>query len=92
MLKVIKFSAEWCGPCKMFAPIYDKVKTDFESTEIEFQKVDVDKDGEMAIQFNIMSVPTVVFIKDGKEAHRFSGAYDEAELVDIIKTLTKEDK
>jgi thioredoxin 1 len=72
MIKVIKFSASWCGPCKALAPVMDEVKK--ENPGISFEDVDVDTQAEQTVKFGINAVPTVVVLKNDSEVHRFSGA------------------
>jgi len=69
---LIDFSATWCGPCKMLAPTIDQLSGEFEGRAI-IAKIDIDQAPETAQKFGIMSVPTVVYIKDGEEVGRDSG-------------------
>ena len=64
-LEVLKFSASWCGPCKVLAQTLAGVEG--------ITNIDIDKDMETARKYGIRSVPTMVFLKDGKEVHRQSG-------------------
>lgn len=67
-MKILKFAAEWCGPCKMLS------KTLEGYTGIEIQEIDIDKDQEVAIRYNIRGVPTLVLLDDnGAEVRRKSG-------------------
>lgn len=59
---VIDFNASWCGPCKMLNPVLDELSKDF-----DIIKIDVDKNQDIAAHYQIMSVPTLVYIKDGKQ-------------------------
>ena len=68
----VDFYAEWCGPCKMTAPIIEQLAT--EQKDITFYKVDVDKNSELASQYSVFSIPTFVIFKDGQIAAQFSGA------------------
>ena len=70
-LVVKKFSATWCGPCKMLAPMFEEVKKGFES--VRFENIDVDEQFEIAAQYGVRAVPLVVIERDGKEIQRFSG-------------------
>ncbi len=73
MIKFIDFYADWCGPCKLMDPIFREIESEYEG-KIEFQKVDVESEGEMAAKFGIMSIPTFVILKDDKEIDRRTGA------------------
>lgn len=72
-LFVIDFTAKWCGPCKMIAPLFDEMSEEFSDSCI-FVKVDVDEAPEISAAHNVMSMPTFLFIKNGKVVDRFSGA------------------
>lgn len=83
MLKVIRFHAVWCGPCKMLTPQIEQVKQ--ANTDIEFIDVDVDKDEEgLTAEYGIMGVPAVVFVKDGEVVDRFSGFRPTEQIQEII--------
>ena len=73
MLKLIDFYADWCGPCKIMSPIFEEIEKDYEG-KVEFQKVDVEAEQDMAAKFQIMSIPTFVILKDDKEIDRRTGA------------------
>jgi thioredoxin 1 len=81
MLTIKYFTAAWCGPCKMFGPIVDKVKAD---TGINIQKIDVDNNKDMAIQYGVMSVPTLIFEREGTVVYRRTGVTSYNELITII--------
>lgn len=70
---LIDFYADWCGPCQVMKPVFAEIEKDYTS-KIEFKKVDVDADSAMAAQYGIMSIPTFVILKDGKEVSRKLGA------------------
>lgn len=72
---LIDFSASWCQPCKALAPTIDKVAEDYQG-KMQVYKVDIDNAQETAASFGIMSVPTCIFFRDGKEVDRFLGNAD----------------
>jgi thioredoxin 1 len=85
MLSVIKFSAQWCGPCKRLAPIYDSIKA--AAKDVDFKEIDIDDSPAMAAQYNIMSIPTLVFEKDGVEISRLVGLVKEADIKKAIDEM-----
>jgi thioredoxin 1 len=85
MLKVTKFSASWCGPCKVLAPIFNEVKS--EVGDVMYQDVDVDQNSDLAIQYKVRGVPTIVIEKDGQEVKRIVGMSTKANLVSTINSL-----
>jgi thioredoxin 1 len=84
---LVDFSAEWCGPCKMMAPILKEVKKELGDTTTII-KVDVDKNPQAASEFQIQGVPTLILFKNGKPLWRQSGVVPKAGLVEIIKKFT----
>ena len=72
---LVDFSASWCGPCKALAPTIDRVAGDYDG-KIAVYKIDIDNAPESAASFGIMSVPTCIFFRDGKEVDRFMGNLD----------------
>jgi len=70
---LIDFFAEWCGPCKMMAPVLDEVARDYEG-KLKVVKVDVDESGETAARFGVTAMPTFILLKNGQEAYRRIGA------------------
>ena len=81
-LKVIKFEASWCAPCKVMKPVFDKVMA--ETNAVEFETVDIDKEADKAIDMNVMSVPTVILVKSGKVVDRFVGTCTAKDLLELI--------
>jgi thioredoxin 1 len=72
---LVDFSASWCQPCKALAPTIEKVAGDYKG-RMDVYKVDIDNAQESAATFGIMSVPTCIFFRDGKEVDRFTGNAD----------------
>ena len=85
MLKVTKFSASWCQPCKVLAPIFNEVKSAVGG--VSFQDVDVDQSSDLAIQYKVRGVPTIIIEKDGQEVKRIVGMSTKATLVSTINSL-----
>ena len=82
MLKVLYFTAPaWCGPCKMFGPTFDKAMME---TGTNYQKIDVDQNKDLALQYGVMSVPTLIFEQDGVVTNRRTGVCSYNELVTMI--------
>ena len=69
---LVDFWATWCGPCKMLAPVIEQLGTQYEG-KVVVGKVDTDEQPALAMQFGIMSIPTVILFKDGKEVERKVG-------------------
>ena len=73
MIQLLDFYADWCGPCKIMLPVIEELENKYEG-KVEFKRIDVEADGQMANQYGVMSIPTFVIVKDGKEADRKLGA------------------
>lgn len=74
---LVDFWATWCGPCRMISPAIEQLATEYEGRAI-VGKVDVDTQSDLAMQFGVMSIPTVVILKDGVEVDRKVGAMPKA--------------
>jgi thioredoxin 1 len=70
---VVDFTATWCGPCQQLAPHIDQLATELDG-KVEVVKVDVDNESALASRFKVMSVPTVIYFKDGEEIGQTRGA------------------
>lgn len=88
MITLIDFYADWCGPCKIMAPVFAELETEYEG-KVEFKKVDVETNGAMAQEYRVMSIPTFVILKDGKEKDRRMGAMPKEVLKDWIESNLK---
>lgn len=84
---LVDFSAEWCGPCKMMAPILKDVKKEL-GDSVNIIKVDVDQSPQAAQAYQVQGVPTLILFKNGKSLWRQSGVVHKASLVGIIKKFT----
>ena len=71
-LLMVDFWADWCGPCKMLAPVIEGLGDDYEGKAV-VGKINVDEEQELAIRYGVMSIPTVIFFKDGEEVARKVG-------------------
>ena len=69
----VDFYADWCGPCKMMSPVIDNLAEEYEG-KIKVGKVNVDENGDLAVRYGIMSIPNMVFFKNGEVADRVVGA------------------
>ncbi len=83
---LIDFWATWCGPCKRLGPIIEEIAKDFAGKAI-IGKCDIEENDELTEQFGIMNVPTVVFLKDGKEVDRVVGLAMKNVYEDKLKAL-----
>ena len=80
---LIDFYADWCGPCKMLSPIIDEVAE--ENSDIKVVKVNVDDSQDLAMKYQVMSIPTLVVIKNGEEVNRSVGLIDKSQVLNLIK-------
>lgn len=88
-LIVLEFFADWCNPCKSFKPIIEYVQNIYYPKGILFTRIDSDGFPEVSQQFNIMTVPNLLFIKDKKAIHRQSGLMTKTQLIDLIESILR---
>ena len=81
-ITLVDFYADWCGPCKMIAPIIEEIAN--ERTDITVGKVNVDNDAEIAIKYGVSSIPTLIVFKDGKETDRVVGIRQKGDILAML--------
>ncbi len=79
---LLDFWASWCGPCKMIAPIIDEIAE--EHPEIKICKVNVDEEQELALKYNVMSIPTLFVVKDGEIVNTSMGAKPKHQILELL--------
>ncbi|MBW6432091.1 thioredoxin, partial [Patescibacteria group bacterium] len=80
---VVDFYADWCGPCKMMAPIFEEAAK--EAKDAKFGKLNVDEAREMAMRYGVMSIPTLIVFKDGEVKNQVAGVQDKETLIKMAK-------
>lgn len=85
-VELLDFSATWCGPCKMQHPILEEVKAKM-GDKVELKVVDVDENQALAAQYAIQAVPTLIILKDGEIAKRFTGVTTAAVLIEELNKV-----
>lgn len=82
MVKVLKFTAAWCGPCKTLAPIIEQLRTEM---SVDIEDKDIDFNMELARDFDIISIPTMVVLKNDKEVDRIIGLSNKKHIQNTIE-------
>jgi len=82
-LAIVDFWAPWCGPCQMLGPVMEELAARYEGKAL-VAKVDTDEEGDLARRFGVMNIPTVVFLKNGREFDRKVGAYPAEAYAEIL--------
>ena len=85
-LVMVDFWATWCGPCKMFAPVVEEIANE-NHPGIKVGKVNVDEEPDLAGQYRVMSIPTLIFFKGGKQVATSVGAKSKKEVLDMAERL-----
>ncbi len=80
---LLDFWASWCGPCRMVSPVVDEIAA--ENADIKVGKVNVDEQHELAANFNVMSIPTLLAIKGGKVVNKAVGAMPKQQILNLVK-------
>lgn len=81
---LVDFWASWCGPCKMMGPVVEQIAEDM-GDSARVCKINIDEQPELASQYNVMSIPTFILFKDGKEVNRTIGAMPKEELARLFE-------
>ena len=87
-LVLVDFWATWCGPCRMQAPILEKLSEELSDDELKILKMDVDENPETARAFGIMSIPTLLFKKDGQVVKQVAWVHTAAQIKAIVAELS----
>jgi thioredoxin 1 len=85
MIKVKRFTATWCGPCKQLAPAFMQLQSEFPG--VSFETIDVDQNKQTTADYMVTSVPTVVIEKNGQLVQRYTGVQPKTTYAGIIKSL-----
>ena len=88
---LVDFWAPWCGPCRMIAPVIDELAEDFDG-QAKICKVNTDEQQELAVKFEVRSIPTIIFMKDGQKVDQMVGAASKEVFADKIKSLLDDDE
>ena len=81
---LVDFYADWCGPCRMMSPIIDEIAEELQDS-VKVGKVNVDENQELAIKYDVMSIPTIIILKNGMPVKTFLGVTDKNEILENLK-------
>ena len=80
---LIDFYADWCGPCNAMAPVIEELAKELE-VKVKVGKINVDENPDIAVEYNVMSIPTLIVFKNGKEEKRLVGLRNKEELINLF--------
>lgn len=80
---LVDFWASWCGPCKMIAPVVEEIADEFEG-RVKVGKVNVDEEAELSINYQVMSIPTILIFENGKVVNKAIGYRGKEELIELL--------
>jgi thioredoxin 1 len=86
---LVDFFAEWCAPCKMITPLVEEISKEYQG-RLKVVKINIDSSPDIASKFLIMSIPTLLYFKDGKEVSRTVGAVSKKDILEEIKKIIQE--
>lgn len=84
-LVLVDFWAEWCGPCHMFGPIIEKVNDEVKSKDIKIGKINIDENQKIPSTYSIMSIPTLIFFKNGQMIDQMVGVHSKEKVIERIE-------
>lgn len=85
MVKLLDFWAVWCGPCKIMEPVLEELQKELKG-KVEIEKINVDENPQKASEYGVMSIPTYVVLKNGKEVARKIGVTAKQELIKLLQS------
>lgn len=80
---LVDFYADWCGPCNVMAPVIEELAKELEG-KVKVGKINVDENPDIAVEYNVMSIPTLIVFKNGKEEKRLVGLRNKEELINLF--------
>ena len=81
---LVDFYADWCGPCRMMSPIIDEIAEEM-GESVKVGKINVDNNQELAIKYDVMSIPTIMVFENGNPIKTFIGVTDKTEILEVLK-------